>query len=369
MAQVENKYRQIADYIKGCIRRDIYPAKSRLPSEEQLAAELKVSRSTVRKAYEELMTQGIVRRARGSGTFVETSVNDRLYESGNQSGARQKIGIILPGPSEFMDEVYEGILEGLAERGQTHKLCYNSSREEEKHIFMEFIREGYHGIILSPNRLARGFQIYHFENYKLLDNNALPYVLIGKPPVNVFCNAVYYDDIYGAYSAVKHLFYWGCKRILHITNRNCEYQSVNERMDGFRYAMERYFDITDADPYILNAAERSFGKRLLSMLKEGEDKTGILLYDDLMYTEKSFGGIRELITESGKKIPSEVAVIGYNNLSLCETVTPKLTSMAHDKKLIGRKAMELLDLRMANRSGREVKHLILKPQLEIRESV
>ena len=62
-------------------------------------------------------------------------------------------------------------------------------------------------------------------------------------------------------------------------------------------------------------------------------------------------------------------MIGYNNLSLCETVTPKLTSMAHDKKLIGRKAMELLDLRMANRSGREVKHLILKPQLEIRESV
>lgn len=368
MHSVENKYEQIVELIKDRIRGDIYPSKTRLPSEERLSSELGVSRSTVRKAYEELTAAGLVRKIKGSGTFVESAVNERLYDKQDQRGPL-KIGIILPGPSEFLNDVYEGILEGLKERGHTHKLLYNNSREEEKNAFMEFIKDGYDGIILSPNRLTRSFHACNYETYKLLDNNAVPYVLIGKPPVNVFCNAVYYDDVYGAYSAVKHLYYWGCRQILHITNRDCEYQSVNERIDGFSFALDRYLNIADARPWIFDSSETSYRAKLLSRLKDSSEKTGILLYDDLLYTEKNYGNVYEIIRAAGKKIPSEIAVIGYNNLSLCETVVPKLTSVAHDKKRIGRNSLELLDLRMANRSGSEVKHMILKPKLFIRESV
>jgi GntR family transcriptional regulator len=46
------------------------PSGTRLPSEPELAAELSVSRATLREALQSLATDGVVRRRRGSGTFV-----------------------------------------------------------------------------------------------------------------------------------------------------------------------------------------------------------------------------------------------------------------------------------------------------------
>jgi GntR family transcriptional regulator len=46
------------------------PKGARLPSEPELAAELSVSRATLREALQSLATEGVVHRRRGSGTFV-----------------------------------------------------------------------------------------------------------------------------------------------------------------------------------------------------------------------------------------------------------------------------------------------------------
>jgi GntR family transcriptional regulator len=47
-----------------------FPAGTRLPSEPELAAEFQVSRATLREALRALEGEGLVRRRRGSGTFV-----------------------------------------------------------------------------------------------------------------------------------------------------------------------------------------------------------------------------------------------------------------------------------------------------------
>jgi GntR family transcriptional regulator len=47
-----------------------FPSGSQLPSEPDLAAELSVSRATLREALQSLATEGVVRRRRGAGTFV-----------------------------------------------------------------------------------------------------------------------------------------------------------------------------------------------------------------------------------------------------------------------------------------------------------
>lgn len=67
-------YRQIVDQVAGLVRAGQLPAGEQLPSFRDLASDLTVSLITVRRAYAELQTAGLVVRKQGQGTFVAPSV-------------------------------------------------------------------------------------------------------------------------------------------------------------------------------------------------------------------------------------------------------------------------------------------------------
>lgn len=64
-------WRQIADDVEREIVSGVFEAGDRLPGELELAARFDVNRHTVRRALSALTERGLVRAARGSGTFVE----------------------------------------------------------------------------------------------------------------------------------------------------------------------------------------------------------------------------------------------------------------------------------------------------------
>jgi GntR family transcriptional regulator, transcriptional repressor for pyruvate dehydrogenase complex len=69
---VETKrlYRQIAEQLRGLIAAGEYPLGSRLPPERDLAAQLGVSRPSVREALIALEVEGLVEVRMGSGVYV-----------------------------------------------------------------------------------------------------------------------------------------------------------------------------------------------------------------------------------------------------------------------------------------------------------
>lgn len=67
---MQSRYIQIAEQIRGRIASGEYPLGSRIPTENELAAALDVSRPTVRQALDLLAREGRLVRVKGSGTFV-----------------------------------------------------------------------------------------------------------------------------------------------------------------------------------------------------------------------------------------------------------------------------------------------------------
>ena len=65
---------QIKDWIKGQIESGAWPPRFKLKAEVDLAAELNVSRGTVRKAIADLIAEGLLTQTHGRGTFVSPHV-------------------------------------------------------------------------------------------------------------------------------------------------------------------------------------------------------------------------------------------------------------------------------------------------------
>ena len=63
-------YRQLAADLRQAIMAGRYPEGQRLPTEAELVASTGLSRQTVRRAFQELVTEGAIYRVRGRGTFA-----------------------------------------------------------------------------------------------------------------------------------------------------------------------------------------------------------------------------------------------------------------------------------------------------------
>ncbi|MDY5482655.1 MAG: phosphonate metabolism transcriptional regulator PhnF [Clostridium sp.] len=63
-------YAQIVDRLKRDIENGVFNATGRIPTEAELAAQYQVSRITVRRAVDDLVSQGLVEKKQGKGTFI-----------------------------------------------------------------------------------------------------------------------------------------------------------------------------------------------------------------------------------------------------------------------------------------------------------
>lgn len=65
------KYEVISNDIRKKIQNGIFTVNSRLPTEPELEEQYQVSRITVKKAIDQLVSEGLLIKRRGSGTFVK----------------------------------------------------------------------------------------------------------------------------------------------------------------------------------------------------------------------------------------------------------------------------------------------------------
>jgi len=63
-------YRQLAADLRQAVLAGRYPPGQRLPTEAELVASTGLSRQTVRRAFQELVSEGVIYRVRGRGTFA-----------------------------------------------------------------------------------------------------------------------------------------------------------------------------------------------------------------------------------------------------------------------------------------------------------
>ncbi len=168
----------------------------------------------------------------------------------------------------------------------------------------------------------------------------LPTVFGGRPSRlggNSDPSALYVDSDNrgGGRLAVQHLLDRGCRRIATITGP-LDQASAADRLDGWRDVL-----VDSADPELVAEGDftpRGGGKAMARLLERCPDLDGVFAASDLMAS-----GALHVLREQGKRVPEDVAVVGFDDIeSVAEWTDPPLTTVHQDIEGMARLMARLL---------------------------
>jgi LacI family transcriptional regulator len=96
------------------------------------------------------------------------------------------------------------------------------------------------------------------------------------------------------------------------------------------------------------------------LLARQPEVTGVFAFNDLL----AIGAVRAL-RDAGRRVPDDVAVVGYDDITMAGLLDPPLTTVHTDKYELGRTLVEVLGRRL---DGHPAEHRLLSPRLVVRRS-
>ncbi|HJP76385.1 MAG TPA: LacI family DNA-binding transcriptional regulator [Pseudonocardiaceae bacterium] len=194
-----------------------------------------------------------------------------------------------------------------------------------------------------------------------LDRVPVPIVSAGRPRCAEDCSYVDADNRGGAERAARHLLAAGRTRIATIAGpkdvplaaaRFAGFRSVLTEQGRFEPGLVAYGDFSQACAEHLT----------LRLLERRPDLDAIFAASDQM----AIGALRAL-RRTGRKVPDDVAVIGFGNSPLARSTKPPLTTVKAPIEAIGAHAARELLAQLAGNST-QPRHITLNTELVIRES-
>lgn len=176
-----------------------------------------------------------------------------------------------------------------------------------------------------------------------------PLVLLGEAARPAGVDHVMIDNVGAAAAATRHLLALGRHRIAFAAAVDDDITvSTAERMTGYRAAL-RNAGIEPDPALVLRSRDFTIGgaaHALASALDTGLDLDGVLARDD-----KFALGTLEALRAAGRRVPEDVAVVGWDDTVLASHTTPALTSVSPDKGAIAALALDLLAERIVGLAG------------------
>ena len=293
---------------------------------------------------------------------IESAVKELGYQPNRiarslATSSTQTIALLIP---EITNPFYGALVAGIEQRtlelGYTMLLCTTEDDPVREETYLNLLRSKLvdgvlaDGLVLPPDRIAEfvaeGFPIVCLD--RDVDSTAVPLVQV--------------DNRLGGRMATEHLLGLGHKRIAHVAGTP-GMRIVDERIEGYREALRAAG--VEPDPRLLAVGgfdEAGGYEALRSLFARPPYPTAVFAANDL-----SAVGVLEAVAESGRRVPDDVSVVGFDDLRLAAYTSPPLTTIHQPAREIGARATSLLFDLAHGKKLRRVRHL-LEPDLVVRRS-
>ena len=271
------------------------------------------------------------------------------------------VAVVLPEPDErvFSDPFFAGTLRGvnrvLAEREIQLVLLMARHGPEEDRTLRYLSRGPVDGALVVSHHRDDGLAAS-------LAAMGLPCVFGGRPwDATAAVPYVDVDNVAGGRQATQHLLGLGRRRVGHVAGP-VDMTAGVDRATGWREALAAADLPAQALAHgdFTEAGGRRAAEELLTRHPEVD---ALFVASDLMAR-----GVLQVLSDTRRRVPEDVAVIGYDDLGVAESTTPPLTTMRQPVGEMAERATRLL-LEQIERGGRsEPLRLMLSPRLVVRAS-
>jgi LacI family transcriptional regulator len=249
-------------------------------------------------------------------------------------GKTHSIGLVLEDVSNpFSSELHRAVEDAARERGLLVLAgSCDEDPERERELIGSFRERRVDGIIVVP---ASHDHSYLYEERRT--GTAL--VFVDRPASHLDADTVVSDNYGGATQAVRHLLDRGHRRIGFLGDL-LTIATALERLRGYKHALD--LAGVPVDEVLIRTGLRdpdAAARAVEELLALPEPPTAFFTGQNLL----TIGGIRAL-RQAGRE--REIALIGFDDVSLADMLEPAISVIAQDPEALGRTAAEQLFRRL-----------------------
>ncbi len=275
------------------------------------------------------------------------------------SNTAYTLGVIMPNrPGEvllnpFFPQALSGILKGATREGYDILLRSQSEKENEVNVVRALINSSkVDGILLMTREIGD-------ETIKYLKEIDFPYSVIGSPAYEEDdINYVDNDNERASYELTKYMVDKGYKKIALIAGDD-NLTVTKKRISGYLKALKESHILEDKGDIFKGEFNEETGYKYgKALIESNKSYDAVITLDDVI----AYGAANAL-SDSGHKIPKDIAIAGFNNSLLSRQSRVPITSVDVHADKLGEEAVNML-IRVVktgkNQSRKIVKYTIFK---------
>lgn len=332
-------YTEVYDSLFKKISEGEIPLENLLPSEKELGKLYSVERTTVRKALDLLVKDGLVMKLPGIGAKVIS--NEKVVTLSLNSKGSNTILFFLAKTTNNVDRLTQPYyslmffhLENELKKMGYQTIYSTLSADDDMELLLK--HHSYAGIIFA----SYGVDRKHLDYVK---KNNIPFITVN----NDYEKGVFIapDNFMGGYLVGKHFAELGHRKIGLLRGTMAD-ASCFYRLSGFMTAIKESGLILQ-EKYCRTAswmADNALVETRHILTENSHDlPTAIFAFND----EMALSAMR-IINERGLKVPEDISVAGFDNISQSEYVFPQLTTINCNIEMISRTAVWMLHNKIKN---------------------
>lgn len=275
-----------------------------------------------------------------------------------QSKTTRTLGMLIPNSSNpYFAEIVHSVEKYCFGAGYNLILCNTNDEPHRQSVYLQ---------VLAERRIDGLIVVSTGEDDSLaaqLQGLTIPTVLVDRKLNELKCDLVETAHLQGGLIATQHLIDLGHKRIACIGGPR-GLDASEQRIQGWRQALQTAGLIVVSSDLLVHGNFTSQGgyNAMLEILQLTPQPSAIFVCNDLMAI-----GALSAAHECHLRVPTDLSIVGFDDIELTSFTSPPLTTIAQPKHRIGVLAVDMLLERI--KGGRtQPRTALLQPELRVRNS-